>query len=83
MNTCIAGWIHLIFVLFAAPIYLFLDLHAKGGSGGLSTIELFNVIIMAQLMSKQFGLSPWITGIAFYIVSFIFGIGGIMLSMSL
>jgi hypothetical protein len=34
-------------------------------------------------MSKQFGLSPWITGIAFYIVSFIFGIGGIMLSMSL
>ena len=83
LNSCITSWIHLIFVLFAAPIYLFLDLHAKGGSGGLSTIELFNVIIMAQLMSKQFGLSPWITGIAFYIVSFIFGIGGIMLSMSL
>ncbi len=83
LNSCITSWIHLIFVLFAAPIYLFLDLHAKGGSGGLSTIELFNVIIMAQLMSKQFGLSPWITGIAFYIVSFVFGIGGIILSMSL
>ena len=83
LNSCITSWIHLIFVLFAAPIYLFLDLHTKGGSGGLSTIELFNVIIMAQLMSKQFGLSPWITGIAFYIVSFVFGIGGIMLSMSL
>ena len=77
------SWIHLIFVLFAAPIYLFLDLHAKGGSGGLSTIELINVFVMAQLMSKQFGLSPWITGIAFYIVSFVFGIGGIILSMSL
>ena len=83
LNSCITSWIHLIFVLFAAPIYLFLDLHTKGGSGGLSTIELFNVIIMAQLMSKQFGLSPWITGIAFYIVSFVFGIGGIILSMSL
>ena len=83
LNSCITSWIHLIFVLFAAPIYLFLDLHAKGGSGGLSTIELINVFIMAQLMSKQFGLSPWITGIAFYIVSFVFGIGGIILSMSL
>ena len=83
LSSCIASWIHLIFALVAAPIYLFLDLHAKGGSGGLSTIELFNVIIMAQLMSKQFGLSPWITGIAFYIVSFVFGIGGIILSMSL
>lgn len=82
LNSCITSWIHLIFVLFAAPIYLFLDLHAKGGSGGLSTIELFNVIIMAQLMSKQFGLSPWITGIAFYIISFVFGVGGIILSMS-
>ena len=70
-------------MLFAAPIYLFLDLHIRGGSGGLSTIELINVFIMAQLMSKQFGLSPWITGIAFYMVSFIFGVGGIMLSMSL
>ena len=72
LNSCITSWIHLIFVLFAAPIYLFLDLHAKGGSGGLSTIELINVFIMAQLMSKQFSLSPWITGISFYIVSFIF-----------
>ena len=26
LNTCIAGWIHLIFVLFAAPIYLLLNL---------------------------------------------------------
>ena len=83
LNSCITSWIHFIFVLFAAPIYLFLDLHAKGGSGGLSTIELINVFVMAQLMSKQFGLSPWITGIAFYIVSFVFGIGGIILSMSL
>ena len=83
LNSCITSCIHLIFVLFAAPIYLFLDLHIKGGSSGLSTIEIFNVIIMAQLMSKQFGLSPWITGIAFYIVSFVFGIGGIILSMSL
>ena len=83
LNTCIASWIHLIFVLFAAPIYLLLDLQFRGGSGGLSTIELINVFIMAQLMSKQFGLSPWITGISFYIVSFVFGIGGIMLSMSL
>lgn len=83
LNSCITSWIHLIFVLFAAPIYLFLDLHTKGGSGGLSTIEIFNVIIMAHLMSKQFELSPWITGISFYIVSFVFGIGGIILSMSL
>lgn len=83
LNSCITSWIHLIFVLFAAPIYLFLDLHTKGGSGGLSTIEIFNVIIMAHLMSKQFELSPWITGISFYIVSFIFGVGGIILSMSL
>ena len=72
----------LIFVIIAAPIYLFLDLRISGGSGGLSTMELVNVFIMAQLMSKQFGLSPWITGISFYIVSFIFGVGGIMLSMT-
>lgn len=83
LNTCIAGWIHFIFVLLAAPIYLLLNLQIRGGSGGLSTIELINVFIMAQLMSKQFSLSPWITGISFYIVSFIFGIGGIILSMSL
>ena len=82
LNTCIAGWIHLIFVLFAAPIYLLLNLQIRGGAGGLSTIELINVFIMAQLMSKQFSLSPWITGISFYIVSFIFGVGGIILSMS-
>ena len=75
LNTCIAGWIHLIFVLFAAPIYLLLNLQIRGGAGGLSTIELINVFIMAQLMSKQFSLSPWITGISFYIVSFIFGVG--------
>ena len=83
LNTCIAGWIHFIFVLLAAPIYLLLNLQIRGGSGGLSTIELINVFIMAQLMSKQFSLSPWITGISFYIVSFIFGVGGIILSMSL
>ncbi len=77
------GYILGIVAFFAAPIYLFLDLHTKGGSGGLSTIEIFNVIIMAHLMSKQFELSPWITGISFYIVSFVFGIGGIILSMSL
>ena len=82
LNTCIAGWIHLIFVLFAAPIYLLLNLQIRGGAGGLSTMELFNVFIMAHLMSKQFSLSPWITGISFYIVSFIFGVGGIILSMS-
>ena len=82
LNTCIAGWIHFIFVLLAAPIYLLLNLQIRGGSGGLSTIELINVFIMAQLMSKQFSLSPWITGISFYIVSFIFGVGGIILSMS-
>ena len=82
LNTCIAGWIHFIFVLLAAPIYLLLNLQIRGGSGGLSTIELINVFIMAQLMSKQFSLSPWITGISFYIVSFIFGIGGIMLFMT-
>ena len=83
LNSCITSWIHLIFVLFAAPIYLLLNLQIRGGSGGLSTIELINVFIMAQLMSKQFSMSPWITGIAFYIVSFVFGIGGIILSMSL
>ena len=82
LNSCITSWIHLI-LYFCCAYLSFLDLHAKGGSSGLSTIELFNVIIMAQLMSKQFGLSPWITGIAFYIVSFVFGIGGIILSMSL
>ena len=82
LNSCITSWVHLIFVLFAAPIYLFLDLRIQGGSGGLSTLELINVFIMAQLMSKQFELSPWITGISFYIVSFIFGVGGIILSMS-
>lgn len=36
---------------------LFLDLRIRGGSGGLSTMELVNVFIMAQLMSKQFGLN--------------------------
>ena len=61
---------------------LFLDLRIRGGSGGLSTMELINVFIMAKLMSKQFGLNPWITGISFYIISFIFGVGGIMLSMT-
>ena len=83
LNSCITSWIHFIFVLLAAPIYLLLNLQIRGGSGGLSTIELINVFIMAQLMSKQFSLSPWITGISFYIVSFIFGVGGIILSMSL
>ena len=82
LSSCIASWIHLIFALVAAPIYLLLDLRIRGGTGGLSTIELINVFIMAQLMSKQFSLSPWITGISFYIVSFIFGVGGIILSMS-
>ena len=82
-----SGILYGIFKIFkgqviAAPIYLFLDLRISGGSGGLSTMELVNVFIMAQLMSKQFGLSPWITGISFYIVSFIFGVGGIMLSMT-
>ena len=82
LSSCIASWIHLIFALVAAPIYLLLNLQIRGGAGGLSTIELINVFIMAQLMSKQFSLSPWITGISFYIVSFIFGVGGIILSMS-
>lgn len=82
LSSCIASWIHLIFALVAAPIYLLLDLRIRGGTGGLSTIELINVFIMAQLMSKQFSLSPWITGISFYILSFIFGVGGIILSMS-
>ena len=82
LSSCIASWIHLIFALVAAPIYLLLDLRIRGGTGGLSTIELINVFIMSQLMSKQFSLSPWITGISFYIVSFIFGVGGIILSMS-
>ena len=82
LSSCIGSWIHLIFVLLAAPTYLLLDLRIRGGTGGLSTIELFNVFVMAQLMSKQFGLSPWITGISFYIVSFIFGAGGIMLFMT-
>ena len=83
LSSCIASWIHLIFALVAAPTYLLLNLQIRGGAGGLSTIELINVFIMAQLMSKQFSLSPWITGISFYIVSFIFGVGGIILSMSL
>lgn len=82
LSSCIGSWIHLIFVLLAAPTYLLLDLRIRGGTGGLSTIELFNVFVMAQLMSKQFGVSPWITGISFYIVSFIFGAGGIMLFMT-
>lgn len=82
LSSCIVSWIHLIFALVAAPIYLLLNLQIRGGAGGLSTIELINVFIMAQLMSKQFSLSPWITGISFYIVSFIFGVGGIILSMS-
>ena len=82
LSSCIGSWIHLIFALVAAPIYLLLNLQIRGGAGGLSTIELINVFIMAQLMSKQFSLSPWITGISFYIVSFIFGVGGIILSMS-
>ena len=82
LSSCIASWIHLIFALVAAPTYLLLDLRIRGGTGGLSTMELFNVFVMAQLMSKQFGLSPWITGISFYIVSFIFGAGGIMLFMT-
>ena len=82
LSSCIASWIHLIFALVAAPIYLLLDLRIRGGTGGLSTIELFNVFVMAQLMSKQFGVNPWITGISFYIVSFIFGAGGIMLFMT-
>ena len=82
LNSCITSWIHLIFVLVAAPTYLLLDLRIRGGTGGLSTMELFNVFVMAQLMSKQFGVNPWITGISFYIVSFIFGVGGIMLFMT-
>ena len=82
LSNCIASWIHLIFALVAAPIYLLLDLRIRGGTGGLSTIELINVFVMAQLMSKQFGVSPWIAGISFYIVSFIFGVGGIMLFMA-
>ena len=82
LSSCIGSWIHLIFVLLAAPTYLLLDLRIRGGTGGLSTIELFNVFIMAQLMSKQFGVNSWITGISFYIVSFIFGAGGIMLFMT-
>ncbi|PQL57345.1 hypothetical protein [Veillonella infantium] len=82
LSSCIASWIHLIFALVAAPTYLLLDLRIRGGTGGLSTMELFNVFVMAQLMSKQFGVSPWITGISFYIVSFIFGAGGIMLFMT-
>ena len=82
LSSCIASWIHLIFALVAAPIYLLLDLRIRGGTGGLSTMELFNVFVMAQLMSKQFGVSPWIAGISFYIVSFIFGAGGIMLFMT-
>jgi len=82
LSSCIGSWIHLIFVLLAAPTYLLLDLRIRGGTGGLSTIELFNVFVMAQLMSKQFGVNPWITGISFYIVSFIFGAGGIMLFMT-
>lgn len=82
LSNCIASWIHLIFALVAAPIYLLFDLRIRGGTGGLSTMELFNVFVMAQLMSKQFGVNPWIAGISFYIVSFIFGAGGIMLFMT-
>ena len=40
------------------------------------------IILKGQVTYKQFGLNLWITGISFYIVSFIFGVGGIMLSMT-
>ena len=39
-------------------------------------------VFKGQVTYKQFGLNPWITGISFYIISFIFGVGGIMLFMT-
>lgn len=68
------SWIHLAVALIIIPITVLLNVSTQSGSYGLNYLEWINVVIMALLMSKQFNLSPWLTGIVYYFISFLIGI---------
>ena len=68
------SWIHLAAALIIIPITVLLNVSVQSGSYGLNYLEWINVVIMALLMSKQFNLSPWLTGIVYYFISFLIGI---------
>ena len=68
------SWIHLAAALIIIPITVLLNVSVQSGSYGLNYLEWINVIIMALLISKQFNLSPWLTGIVYYFISFLIGI---------
>ena len=68
------SWIHLAAALIIIPITVLLNVSTQSGSYGLNYLEWINVVIMALLMSKQFNLSPWLTGIVYYFISFLIGI---------
>lgn len=71
---CINSWMYLTLALIIIPTTVFFYVPAQSGSYGLNYLEWINVVIMALLMAKQFNLSPWLTGIAYYFISFVIGI---------
>lgn len=74
LTHCLNSWIHLAFALIIIPTTVLLNISAQSGSYGLNYLEWIIVVIMALLMAKQFNLSPWLTGIAYYFISFVIGI---------
>lgn len=71
LTLCINSWIHLALALIIIPTTVLLNVSAQSNSYGLNYLEWINVIIMALLMAKQFNLSPWLTGIVYYFISFV------------
>ena len=71
LTLCINSWIHLALALIIIPTTVLLNVSAQSNSYGLNYLEWINVIIMALLMTKQFNLSPWLTGIVYYFISFV------------
>ena len=74
LTLCINSWIHLALALIIIPTTVLLNVSAQSNSYGLNYLEWINVIIMALLMAKQFNLSPWLTGIVYYFISFVIAI---------
>jgi len=74
LTLCINSWIYLALSLIIIPATVLLNVSAQSDSYGLNYLEWINVIIMALLMAKQFNLSPWLTGIVYYFISFVIAI---------
>ena len=74
LTLCLNSWIHLALAVIIIPTTVLLNVSVQSGSYGLNYLEWINIVIMALLMAKQFNLSPWLTGIVYYFISFVISI---------